>query len=265
MNYVIGFLLLSLSFTSFGQYKKVAKLPKELNECSGMFFLNDSTLILHNDSEHPTKLYQLDLTGTIQQVIPIETKLIDFEAIAKNNHVIFLADIGNNRNQRRDLKIVRYDLDTKKEQIIPIHYNEQTAFPPKQDSLYFDAESLVYQNDSLYIFTKNRTKPFDSKILIYGLDLTSSTINLVTTLSLGKGKWFTKSITDVCVYNNHFYLLTYHNLYKVDAQWNIVQKYHFGRIAQREAIAINTKGEIFIATERHRILGGGKLYKLKLR
>lgn len=265
MKYYLALSLWSFSFFSFGQLKKVCNLPEVLNECSGMIFLNDSTLIMHNDSEFPNKLYQVSTTGKIEKSISLATKLIDFEAITRHENILYLGDIGNNLNQRRDMKIVQVDLNSKKEQINSIIYPNQLAFPPSKDSLYFDAEAMVYSHDSLFIFTKNRTKPFDGKSLVYSLDLQTDKLNFYTTLPLGKGFWFTKSITDVCMFKNHFFVLTYHNLYVYNSQFELIKKHHFGHIAQREAIAINSKGEIYIATEKHRFLGGGKMYKLKLK
>lgn len=261
----LAFFFISIVLTSFGQLKKVVKLPAVLNECSGMFFLNDSTLIMHNDSESPAKLYAVSLSGKIQSSWTIKNKLTDFEAITHNGNILYLADIGNNYNLRKDLKIISFDLSKLQETKTSISYNEQIAFPPTNDQLYFDAEAICYKNDSLYLFTKNRTKRFDGVSYVYGWNVIDTTPTLVAKLALGKGSWMTKSITDVCFYNATFYVLTYRYLFILNNRFEIIQKHRFDHLAQREAIAINSKGEIYIATEKHPLLGGGKLYQLILK
>ena len=37
-----------------------------------------------------------------------------------------------------------------------------------------------------------------------------------------------------------------------------------GKISQKEAVAVNSLGHIFVADERHKVLGGGNLYRVKI-
>lgn len=263
MRIVLSFLLLLLPTTLFSQQKTIAKLPIVLNEVSGMLFINDTTLLVHNDSEKPTRLYLINLKGEIQNTIQLDFSLRDFEAIVKKGDTLYLGDIGNNRNKRRDLKILTYDL--KRQTILSIDtisYPEQHSFPPKNDSLYFDAEAMTFKNDSLLIFTKNRTKPFNGISFIYYYDLHSKQMKLIHQLQLKKIGWLWNSVTDVAFYKDKFYILTYKSIYVFDSNFNQVKRHIFGRILQREAIAINSKNEIYIVTEKNKYLGGGKLYRV---
>ena len=103
----------------------------------------------------------------IHQVEVTQAKNKDWEAIACDGKSIYIGDIGNNNNNRKDLVIYKVStadiLKSKsvKAEKIEISYQEQTAYPPELNELYYDAEGMTFYNDSLQIFTKCRTKPFD--------------------------------------------------------------------------------------------------------
>jgi hypothetical protein len=264
MKLLTGLLFLMIFNNANSQLKKVSRLPEAIQECSGMIFLNDSTLLMHNDSENPNRLYSISVKGELIDSAEIPLRLYDFEAIANNENILYLGDIGNNLNRREDLKIAIFDLVKRKIiNIIAIHYPEQTLFPPSKDSLYFDAEAMIYKNDSLFIFTKGRTKPYNGKGLVYALDLQTNELQLIRELQFNANCWLKSSITDACFHQGKFYLLAYKYLYVLDADFQLEKCIRLGRITQKEAIAISSKNEIFISTERHPVLGGGKLYILK--
>ncbi len=264
MKLVLGLLFLVVFNNAYSQLKRVSRLPKAIHECSGMVFVNDSTLLMHNDSENPNRLYYVSIMGKLIDSIEIPIRLYDFEAITNNGNLLYLGDIGNNANSRKDLKIAIFDLFQRKLlNTFPIRYPEQTTFPPSKDSLYFDAEAMIYKNDSLFIFTKGRTKPYDGKSLVYALDLLNNELHFIRALQFDANCWLKSSITDACFHQGKFYLLAYKYLYVLDADFQLEKRIRLGRITQKEAIAINSKNEIFVATENHPILGGGKLYILK--
>jgi len=264
MKSVAIVLLLFFTSMAFSQLENVCRLPKELDECSGMLFLNDSTLLLHNDSERPNRLYAINLKGKLLDIIELPVYLRDFEAITAKGNLLYLGDIGNNSNNRKDLKIAVFDLKNKKIiSLDTIHYPEQRLFPPSSDSLYFDAEAMAFKNDSLLIFTKNRTKPYDGKSLVYYFNESTGKLEQAGEIITGTKGWLTNSVTDAVYHKEKLYLLTYKFLYIFDAHFQLKEKIKFPGISQKEAIAINTEGVIYIATEKHPVLGGGKLYKLK--
>lgn len=264
MKFFVSIFVLLTLHHAYPQLKKVSRLPTVMNECSGMLFVDDSTLLMHNDSEVPNRLYYVNVQGNMMDSVEIPLRLFDFEAISRNGSLLYLADIGNNTNIRKDLKIVIFDINQRKLiEVLAVRYAEQTNYPPAKDSLYFDAEAIVYKNDSLFIFTKNRTKPYNGKSLVYALDLQTKELQLIHTLQFDQYSWVKSSITDACFQEGKFYLLAYRYLYILDTHFQLEKRIHLSCIAQREAIAINTKNEIFIATEKHPILGGGKLYMLK--
>lgn len=85
---------------------------------------------------------------------------IDYEDIAIEDSTLYLGDIGNNGNARRDLGIYViqepyfYDRRTRPVKHIPIAYPDQNTFPAQD--WHFDAEGLFVDDGTLYVLTKHR-------------------------------------------------------------------------------------------------------------
>ena len=83
------------------------------------------------------------------------------EDIAQDKNYIYLCDIGNNSNNRKNqtiYKISKADYLIKDEVVaekITIKYKEQTDFTKTRRKTNFDAEAVVNINDELFLFTKN--------------------------------------------------------------------------------------------------------------
>ncbi len=96
-------------------------------------------------------------------VVP-EASNQDWEDLARGpKGVLFVGDMGNNGNARRDLTIykvspAREAAKAPKTEKIQFYYPDQKDFPPAVDDLNFDCEAFFFANDSLYFFTKNRSR-----------------------------------------------------------------------------------------------------------
>ncbi len=75
---------------------------------------------------------------------------------------IFIGDFGNNFNRRKNLHIlIIRPGEEKKPGILHFDYPEQNSFPPINPfHWYFDCEAMVYERDSLWLFTKNKDGRF---------------------------------------------------------------------------------------------------------
>jgi len=87
---------------------------------------------------------------------------IDWEAIAVHEGRLYIGDIGNNGNARRDLGIyvvpepnARATDETRPLKHIPLAYPDQTAFPATPRWRY-DAESLFIIDGRLHLLTRHR-------------------------------------------------------------------------------------------------------------
>lgn len=273
---MIRVVLISLMFVllAAGIVERKGTLPKKLKEISGWVFVNDSTLVAHNDSGNDPVLYVLNTDGTIRHETLLEgTGNIDFEDIAtdrKGN--IYLADFGNNGNTRKDLAIYKLNMwnvlhdDAVTGKAIAFSYEDQEAFPPAAAQRYFDAEALAYYKDSLYIFTKCRTEPFDGKCMIYRLPVTPGTHKAVykTYLKTGKRGWLKDSVTAADIRNGELYLLTYTKMliYTLgkDRKGTFKTQVSMLPISQKEALAVHKNGKIYVTDERQKLIGGGTIF-----
>ncbi len=257
----------------FGQKKKIAKLPDHLKEISGLAFLNDTVLIAHNDGGNNATLYFLNLLGVqIHSVLVENAKNKDWEDITIDaKGFIYIADIGNNGNNRENLCI--YKINSlgilKKTSVIAekisIRYSEQKEFPPDVTNLHFDAEAIAFFNDSLYIFTKCRTEPFDGKSFCYTVSTKPETYKLIKDFDLyiGNEGWWKDCVTGAEIKNNKAYILTYNRIliYTITkGKFKFSKNITLTTVSQYESIAINSKGVIYIADEKNKLLGGGYLY-----
>jgi len=87
---------------------------------------------------------------------------VDWEDIALADGQIFIADVGNNGNARRDLGI--YVLNepnpyatsaTRALRFLPIRYPEQESYPPT-GTWFYDSEALFVADGKLYLLTRHR-------------------------------------------------------------------------------------------------------------
>jgi len=273
----LGLLIVSLfNFGySFSQKKRVGTLSDDLNEISGLAFINDSIMVGHNDGGDGAKLYFMNVKGKVIHTTLIENATnIDWEDIAYDGkEFLYIADNGNNNNDRKDLVIYKVntkDILTKKSvpsEKIKISYNEQKAFPPEKSKLYFDAESISFYKNELYIFTKCRAVPFDGISYCYTVPTKPGTYALDKKyeLFIGKDGWWKDSSTGSEIKGGKFYILTYNRLLIYTLENNnfvMESEMLMEPISQFEGIAINKKGEIFIADEKNSLLGGGNIYQV---
>nr|WP_294861646.1 hypothetical protein [uncultured Fluviicola sp.] len=268
-------LLLATLFLVAATMQKAHRLPKDLKEISGWVFANDSTLIAHNDGGNDPKIFVLNLDGSIRHKVSVtNTENTDWEDIALDQKNIYIGDFGNNNNTRTNLKIIKVSLkkvldnQDVEAKFIEFSYPEQKEFPPKLTQKYFDCEAMSFYNDSLYLFTKCRTEPFDGKCYVYTLPTKPGTYKAQKKyyMVIGKRDWFRDAATGADIRDGKLVLLTYNRI--------IIHSFENGRakyeshqtmlpITQKETIAIHPNGKIYVADERQKIVGGGNMYIIK--
>ena len=273
-TYVISVLLAHTIFAR-AQENHTYKLSDTLHEVSGMEQLDDTTLLMINDGGNNASIYLTDFQGNIQKEVGLlGTKNVDWEDLAADSTHVYIADIGNNLNQRRDLviyKVQKSDL-WKKENVTPevirFNYGEQTAFPPAKEKWRFDAEALAVYGDSLFIFTKDRTKPGDRKSWVYTLPKKAGTYEVKRSAEIFLGKrgfWF-DAVTAADVFGNRFYISTYNRMIAleyVNGTFKQVKQTSYDTITQKESLLFISEKHVLVADEKFRFLGG-KLYHIFL-
>ena len=279
MQSILGVLISWLFQLFFGAMPLLAqvedshKLSDKLEEISGLELLNDSTLVAFNDGGNKSEVYLLNFEGEILRTINVlDTKNNDWEDIARDDDYIYIGDIGNNMNQREKLSIVKIkisDILTRDEveaEKIKFSYEEQTSFPPKKDSMYYDAEGMAVINDSIWIFTKDRSKPFQGVCHVYKIPVTPGKYSVSAShrLQIGKKGWWKDGITAADYHEERLFLLTYNRFIEYEISNGEVKKvdeYEFGDITQRESLVVLNDETIFVADEHNPIVGDVRLYK----
>lgn len=181
--------LLCLAFSVLGvqaqnlPLRTVTTLPAQIDETSGLIMTGPNTLWSHNDSGGDPKLYAFDTTGTLLRTLVIKgVSNIDWEELTQDAAGnVYVGDFGNNSNNRTNLMIYKIPNpdnvvgDSVVPEIIRFSYPDQVSFPPTDSLRYFDMEGMVAVGDSLYLFSKNRTDPFDGLTKSYSLPQDSGT------------------------------------------------------------------------------------------
>ncbi len=155
--------------------KKRLTVDPKVKEISGIEFDKYKRLWAINDSGDKPKLYRLNQDGSIaKEILVTNAKNIDWEDMTQNTFGhFFLGDFGNNKNDRKWLTIYKIENpidikgDTTEAEIIKFTYPEMDGTPIEPDKRNFDLEAFVAFGRHLYLFTKNRTEPFDGITNVY--------------------------------------------------------------------------------------------------
>jgi len=159
---------------------------------------------VHNDSGDEARLFAIDADARVLRppYIPVSEAdwpghvidsawNFDWEDIALADGVLYIADVGNNGNARRDLGVyVVNEPDPlaiprmRTLSFLPIRYPDQESYPAKL--WHFDCEAVFVADDKLYFVTKHRQPGeigrFEAGAKLYRLDTAFSDRENVLTL-----------------------------------------------------------------------------------
>lgn len=255
---IISILFCSISLLGCAQeisLKEEFKLPPELPEASGIVYdLNNFWII--NDSGNEPKLYQIDLQGNLLDSIYIKAENRDWEDLTMDNlGNLYIADCGNNENKRLDLTIYKI-LQTKltQDSIVPekitFNYANQTSFPPVIDEKDFDCEAIIWNNNGLLLFTKNRSKSKFTRM--YKLSDQPGNYSISPYDSIQTNGWITSASLS---YNNQHLLLQSEDVIYVvndftesNPSGTSIDSITFSS-SQKEAVTMDNNGKVYIAEE----------------
>jgi len=154
-----------------------AGVPDGLEETSGIEINNPNRIWSHNDSGGDAVLYGFDSGGTLFEMFEVNGAVNqDWEELAQGETgEFYIGDFGNNSHSRTNLRIYKIpnpdslDLDSATAEVIYFNYPDQTEFPPPDESKNYDCEAMIAIGDSLHIFSKNWTSPFNGYTKHYSL------------------------------------------------------------------------------------------------
>jgi hypothetical protein len=281
MNRLLSFFFVILAFYSTAQFKKEKfKLDLELSEISGLEVYNDSTLIAVNDGGNSSTIFFLDLKGSIiKRTVVANARNHDWEdlTVDDSGH-LYVADIGNNLQNRKDLAVLKIDLrtayvlDTVHAEAINVSYSNQIKFETSDVSCY-DAEAIYWHNDSLHVLTKIRTRPVNNEqthgTYEYSFPDLSGDYTLIPNqhyFTGGKNR-LKFQVTAADRHGEKLMILTYGRIfvYNVGPVPNLERTLKLNRYSQYESIVFLDERTIFIASEKHPLSKAPHLLKLTLK
>jgi hypothetical protein len=274
-----GFVFLFSFFIFFVYSQKSILLSDELKEISGIQFINDSLLVAHNDGGNGPMLYFLNPnTGSIlKRVVVKDVKNTDWEDITLDEKYLYIGNFGNNENKRKNLSIIRISWkdalvkDTINSEFMNFEFGDQKAFPPEKKALNFDTECMVFADGFLWLFTKNRTEPFDGISNVYRVKFQENTHTILKkeySIKIGSKGWMFDSVTGGDFAYGYFYLTTYNRVLKYlfsEGKFTLVKQYKYNEYNQKEAITVIKDDQIYVANEFQKVLGKQKLYRISLK
>lgn len=251
------------------------KLPPSLQEISGLESLDGERFVAINDGGNSAELYVLNHHGELEKTVKVlGATNQDWEALASDGSYLYVGDIGNNLNKRKDLCVykialqdIRQATEVKAEKIT-FNYSEQVAFPPNGEQKRYDAEGMAYYQSFLWIFTKINDVPWSGKTLVYKLPIEPGNyhLSMERSIFIGGGGWWSDAVTSADQHGGFFFLTTYNRILKYDLGQQVAQctsVYKFPESTQKESILIYDECA-WVADEHQTFLGGGKLYKIAL-
>jgi WD40 repeat protein len=279
MIFIIIFLVLSHPVLSqHVNLTKLGDLPPILKETSGLEITSRNQLWTMVDDQNTT-LYGIDSVGKINRAIYLNNNNVEWEDLAQDDEGnIYIGDFGNNRNNRKNCKIYKIPApDSIKEKIITADiilytYPDQKEFPPVASKLNFDMEAMVYFDHYIYLFSKNRTKPFTGYTKMYRVPASPGTYvaELMDSVNLGPGHMYQTWVTsaDISPDKKTLALLTHdkvwlfhcfpgNNFFKGTKK--TLQLSHF---SQKEGICFKSNHELYVTDEVTQNILGGSLYRL---
>ena len=275
------FLFIFISCSNYGQLEVVTDLPSSLEEISGMATYNDSTVWALEDNGNKDEIYQINFKGEILKSLQIKNgDNDDWEDMAMDQAGnLYIADIGNNANARKNLVIYKLPNPTIEPgdkidaEQIEFNYPDQKEFPPKEDRLLYDAEALFHHENSLYIITKNRSKPFKGEAHIYSVPDTAGKYEATFVGSfIPCTDWKICQITsiDISPKGDKVVVLSYGKLFVfTEFTWNDfskgkLQEIDLGARTQLESVCFLNDSTLLISDERSHGTGGN-LYSYSLK
>jgi hypothetical protein len=273
---VIWFLLLSTTSLSAQVMNQLSLLPDELTESSGLEFASDYSFWSHNDSGSMSQLVRIDTSGQILQILEIAVSQVDWEDLTKDpDGNLYIGDFGNNSNDRVSQQVYKISSDELWSTLpvnvdtIEFTFGDQSAYPPLEMERHYDLESMVYLNDTLHLFTKDRSIPYQSITKRYKLPSVagSHVIYPVDTFFTSQSNYL-QSITSAGLSDNgnRLALLNASNIWLfTDFQGSgffsgTVQQLQLGTFTQKEAICFYN--DMLYLTDERSLLSQGALYRV---
>jgi hypothetical protein len=256
---------------------ELCELPSAVTETSGLENGPNDWFWTHNDSGNGPELFCVDTLGVIQRTVTVVgDPNTDWEEVTKDSQGnLFIGNFGNNQLNRTDLHVVKipsidtcittaYVTDT-----INFSYPDQTTIPTVGAYGNFDMEALFYYQDSLHLFSKDRSDPSTGYTKHYTLPTVGGTYmaSLKDSFNVESSSYiFSITAADISEDGSEVALLTsdkiwlFRNFTGTDFFGGDVAELTLSIFSQKEGICFRN-GFLYVTDEASFGLGG-KMYRL---
>lgn len=266
-----------IACSNYGQLTFLAKIPKKLNENSGMAILDSTSVWLIEDGGNKDAVYQIGLDGSLLRSLEVkEASNEDWEDLAADpNGNLYIPDTGNNSLNREELiiYIIPDPREVQEDTILAsrIRFRYPKEKKGKEEDGY-DSEALFYRKGWLYIITKDRGSPFTGKAMIFRVpaeagDYEAETVGSFTPCGQRAGCVITGA--DLSPDGTRVALLGYGRIWVFsdfdgeDFTQGKLNTYELGATTQLESVSFLSNDTLLLSDER---IGpvGGNLYRYSL-
>lgn len=255
----------------------LADLPASIIETSGLENGPNGCFWTHNDSGNSAELYCVDTLGTIQRTVSIiGDSNTDWEEVAKDQQGnLFIGNFGNNQLNRTDLHVVKIpSIDTCTgttfvTDTINFFYPDQSSIPPTGNYGNFDMEAMFHYQDSLHLFSKDRSDPSTGYTKHYTLPSVGGTYvaNLKDSFNVESTSYiFSVTAADISEDGSQVALLSsnkiwlFRNFSGTDFFGGDVTELTLSIFSQKEGMCF--RNEFLYITDEESFGLGGKMYRL---
>lgn len=253
--------------------EEIAKLS--LKEISGLEYVNNSLWGIE-DSGNENKIYKINPETGTHESFSINATNTDWEDITSDTQGnLYIADTGNNDNDRRSLGIIKINPENPAVvlQTTTFYYPEQKDYPAKKKDRNFDCEGFFEYNGYFYLFSKNRSFDSDGTVLVHKVPNRPGNFTAEAAGSFVTCKNFRSCAiagadispdgkTVALISGDKLWLLTGYT--GDDFAKGKLTLYNLGDVTQKESICYKDATTVYIADEKSK-KEGGKLYKLTLK
>lgn len=233
---------------------RVGYFDEKLKESSGLAWLGGKLYSI-NDSGNLAEYYEINpQNAQIIKIHKVDFPNKDWEAITSDNENLYIADVGNNAGNRKDLAI--YKIGENAMQKITFSYASQTDFSKKLHLTDYDSEAIIFHNGKLHLFSKEWKS---RRVSRYEINLENTENQQIKIIESFPIKFL---VTDASYFNQKLYIVGYNKkakaflmIFDEDQQGNFFsgkyRKYRLGSVlkyGQIESIAVNENG-IYISSE----------------
>ena len=280
------FLVIALLITAWKAYKnyshKLLSVSTELKEISGLEFDKNGDLWAINDGGNSPEIHLINTLGQVSKSVLISNaKNVDWEDMTQDDFGhFFIGDFGNNKNDRNDLTVYKIEnpIDIRgtetEAEIIKFKFSDQDLSNSTDSLKNFDMEAFVFYKGRLYLFTKNRTKPFDGYTNLYRMEdyASNQKAQMISRVKICQSGKFQCWITSAAISPDRTKLaLLGSSKIWLFSDWKNddffsgdLEEIDLGMMTQKEALTFYNDSTLVIADENFKGIGGN-IYSLDLK